>query len=626
MDRNTATGLALIAVLIIAWAYFFAPTPPTKPQQPATAATAPADSLKADTTHKAAPVQQEKEKSADTQLADRLGRFASVGKGTDKTIRVTTDKLQLQVNTHGGQLQPVILREFKTYDGQPQSVFPAGADSKFAILFRHNNRIIDSRDLYYTPSLQTDVTLAGDKKQTLSLRAEVEPGKYLEHVYTFSGNTYDVGYQFRTVGMDELITNNNYDLHASILVPRSEKNYETQRNETTIYYDYSDGLEKLDPTKKELVEKVEQGSTKWVSFRTQFFSTAIIAATPFEAVSMKTMPMDVGITGGLKKMEAYMQIPYRHGAEESAQFTLYFGPNSYSELKQYGLKLEDQLELGWAIFGWINKFLIMPVFKFLEGFTTNYGLIILLLAVFVKTLIFPLTYRSYLSTAKMQIVNSLDEVKEMDEKYKDDPLKLQNMKMQFYNSAGVSPFAGCIPLLLQLPILGAMFNFFPKSIELRQQPFWWADDLSAYDPIINFGFNLPLLGNHIAGFALLMTISQVAVTWIMQRGQTPTGPAAQMQFIGYLMPVVFFVFFLNAYSSGLSWYYLVVNVITIVQTYGIKAFVNEEKIKAQIHETRANKKKGTPAKGGGLTGWVERQQKKQQEILRERAKMRRGGR
>jgi YidC/Oxa1 family membrane protein insertase len=625
MDRNTATGLALIALLIIVWAYFFAPTPPAKQQAKAETA-APADTAKAD----AGPqptVKPADEKNADAQLADRLGRFAVVGKGTDKTIRITTDKLQLEVNTHGGQLQPVILREFKTYTGQPQAAFPGGADSKFAVLFRHNNRIIDTRDLYYVPSLQTDVTLTGEAKQTLNLRAEVEPGKYLEHAYTFTGNTYDVNYTFRTVGMDELITNNNYDLQATMLVPRSEKNFETQRAETTLYYNYSDEVEKLDPTKKELVDKGVQGSIKWVSFRTQFFSTAIIGATPFEAVSLKTMPMDVGITGGLKKMEAFMQIPYKHSADESSQFTLYFGPNSYSELKKYDLKLEDQLELGWAIFGWINKFLIMPVFKFLEGFTTNYGLIILLLAVFVKTLIFPLTYRSYLSTAKMQIVNSLDEVKEMDEKYKDDPLKLQNMKMQFYNSAGVSPFSGCIPLLLQLPILGAMFNFFPKSIELRQQPFWWADDLSTFDPIINFGFSIPFLGNHIAGFALLMTISQVAVTWIMQRGQTPTGPAAQMQFIGYLMPVVFFVFFLNAYSSGLSWYYLVVNVITIVQTYGIKAFVNEEKIKNQIHETRANKKKGTPTKsGGGLAGWVERQQKKQQEILRERAKMRRGGR
>lgn len=629
MDRNTATGLGLIALLIIIWAYFFAPSPqPAKPNEPSTGQTAQAIIAPVDSNaQKIAKAKEEPktEKDAEASLIDKLGKFASAGKGTEKIIKVSTDKLSMEINTRGGHIQPVVLKEYKTYLGAPQFAFPAGQENQLSIVFRHNNRLIDTRDLYFVPSVTNDVNISGAATQVVTLKAELEPGKYLEHIYTFSGNTYDFNYKLRTVGLGEYITNNNYELHTGILIPRTEKNFETQRNETTIFYNYSDEVEKLDATKKEKVEKLEQGSIKWVSFRSQFFSNAIIAKTPFEVVSMNTEPKDLGAHGGLKKLEAYMQIPYHHGADETAELTFYYGPNQYSVLKQYDLHLESQVELGWAIFGWINKGIIMPVFKFLEGFSSNYGLIILLLALFVKMLIFPLTYRSYLSTAKMQIVNSLDEVKEMDEKYKDDPLKLQNMKMQFYNSAGVSPFAGCIPLLLQMPILGAMFNFFPKSIEFRQQAFWWANDLSTFDPILNFGFNIPLLGDHIAGFALLMTISQIAVTWIMQRGQTPTGPAAQMQFIGYLMPVVFFVVLLNSYSAGLSWYYLVVNVITIVQTYAIKAFVNEEKIKAQIHETRANKKKGTPAKGGGLSGWVERQQKKQQEILRERAKLRRGG-
>ncbi len=632
MDRNTITGLVLIALLIIVWAYFFAPQP--KPQDPKSTTQPNAGQLaKPDSLKRAGPQAGTADSSksttaASTQLSERFGSFATAASGQAATVQVTTDKLQLTVNTRGGALQPVQMREFKTYGGEPYPAFAAGGENRMGIQFRHGSRIIDTRELYYTPSTSTALTVTGEATQTLSLRAEVAPGKYLEHNYTFTGNSYEVAYQFRTVGLGEIINNNSYELYAVSYIPVTEKSAQNQRNETTVYYNYSGDIETLKPTSEEREQAQAQGNIKWVAFRTQFFSTAFLPEQGFEALSVSselTNPPDAKppLGSNLKRMEAIMQVPYRHGADESLKMKLFYGPNDLYVMEKVADGFERQVELGWGIFGWINRWVVLPVFHYLEQATSNYGIIIILLAMLIKLCLLPLTYRSYLSTAKMQVVNSMEEVKEMDAKYADDPVKLQNAKMQFYSSAGVSPFAGCIPLLLQLPILGAMFSFFPRSIDLRQQPFLWAEDLSAYDSILQLGFAIPFLGSHISGFAVLMTLSQVAYTWVSQRGQTMTGPAAQMQFLGYVMPFIFF-FVLNSYSAGLSWYYLAINIITIVQTFVIQAFVDKNKLHAQIEKVRADKKKGG-TKTSGLAGWVERQQKKQQELLRERSKARRAG-
>jgi YidC/Oxa1 family membrane protein insertase len=631
MDRQSLIGLTLIFMIVLAWAIFFPPAPP----EPA-AATAGLDSttIRIDTSRASAaaqasaavqPVPAKPSTPGDSaaQRTERLGSFASVGSGAERSLRVKTDKLDLTLSTKGGRILGANLVEFKTHDSLPQPIVPDGAGTRLSAQFRHGSRIIDTGELYFTPSSAEPITLTGTQTQTLTLRADVAPGKAVEQIYTFTAGKYEVGYSLRLIGLGELITNNNLELQAAIDVPHTEQNLMEERNNVTVYYNYSDGIEKLNPTEHEEIQrKTEQGAIKWVALKSMFFTVGLLPKQPFEAATLTSTPRQPEQTmldGTVKRLEAYVQVPYRHGPDERTDLTLYLGPTEFAVLNAYPDKFSDQMDLGWLFIGWINKYVVLNVFKLVEGFTRNYGVVIFVLALFIKLIISPLTYRSYLSTARMQVVNSLPEVKELDEKYKDDPLALQNKKMAFYQSAGISPLAGCIPLILQLPILIAMFNFFPKSIELRQQPFLWAHDLSSFDSILNFGFSIPGIGDHLSGFAILMTISQLAYTYIAQQGQTFTGANAPLKYMGYIFPIIFFTV-LNSYSAGLSYYYFVINILTIAQTYAIKAFVNEEKIKEKIHKTRSTKtaKGGGAPKTSGLTRWLEEQQKKQEAVLRER--------
>ena len=636
MDRQSLIGLSLIFLIVMAWAVFFPPEPP-----PARPSAAPADSTAAapaadsvspapSATPTAAPAAASASAPVDSarQRAERYGRFATVAAGEARTLRVTTDRHDMVLSTQGGRIVGATLRGFYTNDSLPLPILPDGPGTRLSVQFRHGGRILDSGELYFTTTQREPIVLSGQQTATVTYRAEVESGRAIELIYTFGGDRHDVGVAVRLIGLGELITNNDLQLRAALDVPRTERNLVDQRNNTTVFYNYSGDIERLNPMENEEVQKESpQGSIRWVALKSMFFTVGLLPQKPFEAATVMTTPVspaETELTGTVKRLETYVQVPYGHGPDERTELRLYLGPNDFNVLKEYPDQFEDQMEMGWTFIGWINKYIVLTVFKTVEGWTRNYGLVILALAIFIKLLISPLTYRSYLSNARMQVVNSLPEVKELDERYKEDPLKLQNAKMAFYQSAGISPLAGCIPALLQLPILIAMFNFFPKSIELRQQPFAWAPDLSSYDSILNFGFSIPGIGDHLSGFAILMTISQLAYTYISQQGQSFTGPNASLKYLGYIMPVIFFAV-LNSYSSGLSYYYLLINLLTIGQTFAIKAFINEEAIKEKIHKTRATKGKA-PAKTSGLARWLEEQQKKQEAILRERRQQQTPGR
>jgi YidC/Oxa1 family membrane protein insertase len=278
-------------------------------------------------------------------------------------------------------------------------------------------------------------------------------------------------------------------------------------------------------------------------------------------------------------------LPYNHSPTESIGYSFYFGPNHYNTLKKYEIDLEKQVPLGWGIFGWVNRFIVIPVFHFFGGFGWNYGIVILCLTLVFKTLLFPLTYKAYLSAAKMRVLKP--EMDEINKKYENgDPLKKQQETMGLYRSAGVNPMGGCLPMLLQLPILIALFRFFPSSIELRQQAFLWADDLSSFDSVLKLGFNIPFYGDHVSLFALLMTISTVIYTYTNSQ-MTPTDPnMAAMKWMMYLMPVVF-LGVMNSSSSGLSYYYFIANLITIAQQLVMRKFVDENAIYSKIQENKA---------------------------------------
>ena len=299
-------------------------------------------------------------------------------------------------------------------------------------------------------------------------------------------------------------------------------------------------------------------------------------------------------------MSAELSLPFERKGNQSYNMRFYFGPNHYQTLKAIeDLNLEKLIPLGWGIFGWVNRYLVIPTFNFLNSFNLNYGIIILILTIMVRIILLPLTYGSFKSQAKMKVL--APEMNELREKYGSDPMKLQQENMDLYRKAGVNPFGGCIPGLLQLPILIAMFRFFPASIELRQQSFLWAHDLSTYDSILDLSFNIPFYGNHVSLFTLLMTVSTLIYTRMNMQMTTAANP--QMKWMMYLMPILFLGFF-NSYSAGLSYYYFLSNVIGFGQQYLFKAFVDEDKIHAQIQE---NKKK--PAKKSSFAARLEQMQK-----------------
>jgi YidC/Oxa1 family membrane protein insertase len=372
---------------------------------------------------------------------------------------------------------------------------------------------------------------------------------------------------------------------------RQEKSLNMERMSTGLYYKYSeDKVDNLSETSDE-EKTLKNERLKWISFKQQFFTSTIIADDFFSDPKLRVATLPGG-NQYLKSMTVEVGVPFIPKENKEIAMSMYFGPNKYYGLKQYHHDLEKQIPLGWGFFlmAWINIYAVIPVFTFFGNFGWNYGIIILILTILLKILLFPIAYKTYTSSAKMKVLKP--EIDELNKKFpkKEDAMKKQSATMELYKKAGVNPMAGCIPLLLQMPILIAMFRFFPSSIELRQQAFLWAKDLSSYDSIWTFpgGFTIPYYGDHVSLFALLMTISSVLYTKVNEQAMgSQQAQMPGMKTMMYLMPVMF-LFWFNDYSSGLSYYYLLANLLTFAQIYIIKATLDEKKLHAQIE---ANKKK-----------------------------------
>jgi YidC/Oxa1 family membrane protein insertase len=382
--------------------------------------------------------------------------------------------------------------------------------------------------------------------------------------------------------MEQILASNiSYTkLHWSMNTPSQEKDIEDQRKVLDIYYKYvNDSPDYLTITKPESEDL--KNLVKWVSFKQKFFVTSIIARESFEEGTINGGPLASDTQ--VAEYATDLVLPIKHTASETYGMDFYFGPNHFQTLKTFDLGLEKQVPLGWGIFGWVNRFIVIKTFNWLDSFNLNYGLIIFILTLIFKVILFPLTYKSYLSAAKMKVLKP--EIDELKAKYEKEPQKIQAEQMKLFQKAGVNPLGGCFPLLLQFPILIALFNFFPSSIELRQQPFLWADDLSSYDSILDLPFTIPFYGAHVSLFTLLMTVSTIIYT---RMNNQITGATGQMKYIGYIMPLVFLPV-LNSYSSALSYYYFLANMITFAQQWAVRRFViDEEAIHRKMQE---NKKK-----------------------------------
>lgn len=601
MDRNSIIGFVLIALVLVGYSYFTAPT-----KEQLAAQQRERDSIaiveqnaqqriknQANTTTASitdTTANQLSDSAKQIGFQNQLGLFATAATGTKQSFVLENEKLKITISNQGGKIERVELKDYKTHDKQPLVLIQPDS-TIMGLNFFAENKSISTDKLFFTP-VGNVFNIKGTAKQSFTMRLTAGNGKYLDYIYTLTGDKYDVKFDLKFVGLNDLIAaNSSYvelDWRTNLL--KQERTIKAERTVSTIYYKYIDDnvdyLSESSDEQKSLNEKV-----KWVAFKQQYFSSVFIADNLFDPTLVSTHT-DKSSNAHVRYMTANVHIPYNHGANETFGASLYFGPNHYQTLKSYNLHLEKLVPLGWGIFGYVNRFIVIPIFNWLSTFNINFGIIILILTLIIKIGLLPLTYKAYKSGAKMRVLQP--EIKEIQDKNKEEPVKLQQELMGLYKKAGVSPLGGCLPLLLQMPILIAMFRFFPASIELRQQSFLWATDLSTYDSIWNFG-EIPLInsiyGDHVSLFTLLMTISTLLYTHFNMQMSAAMNP--QMKWMQYIMPVMFLGIF-NNYSAGLSYYYFLANMISIGQQSLFRAFIDEKKIHAQIQENKkrpqANKK------------------------------------
>jgi len=544
-------------------------------------------------------------------MKDELGVFSNASVGKDTSFVLENDVFKLRISTLGGKINYVELKNYLTWDKRP-TVLMNNDSLDFGLTFFSNNRIIRTDNLYFQPfwpdGQKPGQTLKVSGKDSLRFGMRLfvnasdtsfDRGKYIEFIYTLKGDAYMLRYTANFAGMADVMdpSTKYLILNWNDNLKRQEKSLKMERMNTTLYYKYfEDKVDYLSET-KDAEKYLKNERIKWLSFKQQFFTSTLIAENFFSEPRLRTLTLPIN-NNYLKSMNVEVGIPFIPKDNKQIAMRMYFGPNKFYTLKKYKLGLEEQIPLGWGFFlmAWINIYAVIPVFTFFGNFGWNYGIIILILTILLKIFLFPIAFKTYKSSAKMRVLKP--EIDELTKKFtkKEDAMKKQQATMELYKKAGVNPMAGCIPMLLQMPILIAMFRFFPSSIELRQQGFLWAKDLSSYDSIWTFpgGFSIPWYGDHVSLFALLMTISSVFYTRIndqMMGSSQQQMPG--MKTMMYMMPVMF-LFWFNDYSSGLSYYYLLANLLTFVQIYIIRSTIDEKKLHAQIE---ANKKKTVKKSG-----------------------------
>ena len=553
------------------------------------------------------------------------GSFAASLTGSEQMVTLENDSLKVELSTKGGIIARATLKGYKTYKS-PQLVLFEKGDNDYSFTLSNNTQRFETKNFFFTPKKLNDSTVV--------MNLDLEGGAQWGLKYTLVPGSYMVRMEMVQQRMTQVIPLNinlvDLDWHQKISRHEFGKQFE-ERN-SGIYYKFAGKggdvkyMKESGNDEKEVKDKL-----KWVSAKNQFFSTVLIADSVMSTAKMtsvdsKDVPADY--EQYVKDVNIHTMIPYSSDKPTPASFYFYLGPNRYHMLSSYDkyspsedLKLTHLIPLGWKLFRWINTGVIIPIFDWLGKFMTNYGLIILVLTIIIKVVLSPLTYKSYISQAKMRIL--APDIAALNEKYpnQEDALKKQQKTMELYRQAGASPFGGCLPMMLQMPILIAMFTFFPSCIELRGQSFLWANDLSAPDKIVEWSQHIPFIsgtfGNHISLFCLLMTVTNIIYTWLTTKSQPSSNSMPGMKWMMYLMPLMFLVFF-NNYASGLSYYYFISLLITILQTYSCRLFVTEDKVRATMAANAAKPKKKNK--------WIERMeqaQKMQQQQQRQQAKRRR---
>ena len=648
MDRNTITGFLLIGAIIVIFTIINRPTKEQIAEQQRLRDSIQMVELERLALEEQKLIAEDKSSAVSDELEEIVTNFFSTGSVaqndslthtadssmvvesapvSEQFVKLENDKVELTLSTLGGGIHSVHLKNEKRHNGDSLYFFEGRDEARFNMeIFNRNSVRMTTENQYFKPI----VTANGN---TVVMRLESSPQQYIDFIYTLPLDEYMMDFDIRIVGMKdglhpESLTNLKVDWEQKIRQQEQGRQFENRF--ARINYKFKgqkvQTMSNNRNEKKELSEPV-----KWFAFKDQFFSAVVIAEDAFSTTVLTTENVEDKEHIKAYKAETWMPVTINpHKDELSASFKYYFGKNHFYTLKGYDkdaadnsskLHLEEMVDLGYKWLSWINKFFTIPMFNFFLKFNWGMGLIILIMTVIIKLIVLPMTYKSFKSTAKMRALRP--QIKQIEEKYpgqdKDVMMKRQQATMELYNKAGANPMSGCFPMLLQMPILLAFFFFFPSAIELRGQSFLWAHDLSTYDALIRWNFEIPIigkfLGNHISIFCLLMTVVNVIYTkYNMSATDTGQGQMAGMKYMPYFMSIMMF-FFLNSYPAGLNYYYFLSTLLTIVFTFSFKQLLNEEKLLAQME---ANKKK--PKKKSGFMARIEEAQKMQEKQMRERAK------
>lgn len=656
IDKKTIIGLVLIFAVFGVWMYVSQPSEEERAKIKQKQDSAMAASMRAEQeAEKAERLSEdaEKKEQADIKqlaqaaegndslatearriLSNQFGAFSEAALNKEQHLTIENELLKADLTSLGANIEQVTLKEYKTYHKDSVRFFTENGNS-YGLNLSIGSKVLRTNELNFEIFVNDKPYTGGEKlsvkgKDSLvvSMRLYADADTltrnrgYLEYRYTLRGDDYRIGYSIITNNLEKVITDRNtLEFVWNSKLRLKEKDGNVERKNSSIYYLLKDEVEYLKENGAD-DQKEENGiPIKWVSFKQQFFSTALIAesSNDFAYAKMQTITEKGQHDKYLRTMKADLNIPF-DGDKEYFKYDMnfFFGPNKYSVVSDYNIDMEQIIPLGWGFFllHWINRFVVLPVFNFLQQFGWSMGIIILVLTILVKLVLFPLAYKSYSSSAKMRVI--APEVQKINEKYpkQEQAMQKQQAIMNLYKRAGINPMAGCLPMLLQFPILVAMFRFFPASIELRQQSFLWADDLSSYDSILDLPFNIPFYGAHISLFCLLMTVAQIFYTRITMKQQPQNNSMPGMKFMMYFMPVMM-LFILNSQSAALNYYYLISLCITFIQMFAIQKSINGEKV---LKRLEANSKK--PLKKSKWQQRIEALEKQNQALMAERQKKR----
>lgn len=616
MDKNTITGLVLIGILLVGFSFLSRPSEEQLAAEKTyydsiAAVQQQKEALKAKTEAALADSKQE----TATPAANSSALFFNAMHGTDSKVSIQNNVAKITFTTKGGRVYSAMLKDYMAQDKKTPIMLFEGDDASMNFNFYNKEGAIQTKDYFFETVNKTD--------SSVTMRLAADSSSYIDFIYTLKPGSYLMNFAIKATGMaDKLVSTKYVDIDWAQRARQLEKGftYENRLSELT-YKVTGENVDNLSAAKDD--EKKLESRIDWVAFKNQFFSSVFIAEQDFEKVDLKSRMEQVG-SGYIKDYSAEMNTFFDPTGKEVTTMYLYFGPNHFKTLKALDKGRTEKWELhrlvymGWPLIRWINQFITINIFDWLSGWGLSMGIVLLILTIMVKVVVYPATWKTYMSSAKMRVLKP--KIDEINKKYpkKEDAMKKQQEVMSLYSQYGVSPMGGCLPMLLQFPVLMALFMFVPSAIELRQQSFLWADDLSTYDAFITFPFNIPFLGNHLSLFCLLMTATNVLNTkYTMSMQDTGAQPQmAAMKWMMYLMPIMF-LFVLNDYPSGLNYYYFVSTLISVGTMILLRRTTDEEKLLAILE---AKKKDPKQVKKTGFAARLEAMQKQQEQVQKKNKK------